>query len=321
MQSSKLRLSLVLMSTFGLILACADDASTAGGESSGLDDTSDGTAGQDGMDGMDSMEGMEGTADGDGNDEIGDGDGDSGDGDSGDGDSGDGDGDSGDGDSGDGDGDGDPLMPKLCDGKVYACGDTLDNDMDGSMDLDDPECTTPCDDDEGTFKTNLPGQNVDCKSDCYFDANSGSGDDSCEWDLKCDPKSPGAQIGCEYDPNFAMCELQTPDTCLDFCGPLVPNGCDCFGCCEIEGQYVYLGGAECSLETLDQCESCTFTADCINPCEPDTCELCFPGDPQQLPPECEEPNCPDGVTPCLAESDCGAEQFCQTGCCVEILPD
>src|SRR5690606_39346632 len=48
---------------------------------------------------------------------------------------------------------------KYCGTEVYACGDTLDNDMDGLIDLDDPECTTPCDDDEGTFKTSLPGQN------------------------------------------------------------------------------------------------------------------------------------------------------------------
>ena len=57
----------------------------------------------------------------------------------------------------------------LCGNKIYQCGDTIDNDDDGFIDLDDPECISPCDDDETTFKTELPGQNNDCKGDCYFD--------------------------------------------------------------------------------------------------------------------------------------------------------
>ncbi|WP_106391723.1 hypothetical protein [Enhygromyxa salina] len=207
-----------------------------------------------------------------------------------------------------------------CGNKVYECGDTIDNDMDGVIDLFDPECISPCDDDESTFETNLPGQNNDCKGDCYFDDNSGGGDDQCEWNLKCDPENPGAEIGCEYDPNFNMCGVELPQNCLDFCTPLVPNGCDCFGCCEIEGQFVYLDGAECSLENLDACQSCTFFENCNNPCEPELCELCFGQDPDDLPPECDEPGCPDGVTSCTDISDCEIGWFCQTGCCVPIEP-
>ena len=209
----------------------------------------------------------------------------------------------------------------LCGNKIYECGDTLDNDEDGLIDLADFECISPCDDDESTFKTNLPGQNNDCKGDCYFDDNSGSGDDKCEWNLQCDPENPGAEIGCEYDPNFNMCENMMPQDCLDFCTPLVPNGCDCFGCCEVDGQFVYLDGAQCSIDNLEGCQSCTFFEDCNNPCEPELCELCFGQDPSELPEECGgEPACPEGVTSCTDISDCELGEFCLTGCCVPVTP-
>ncbi|MFO7566982.1 MAG: hypothetical protein R6X02_30335 [Enhygromyxa sp.] len=153
----------------------------------------------------------------------------------------------------------------LCNGlKLYECGDTVDNDMDGLIDLDDPECISACDDDEEYFKTGLPGQNLDCKSDCYFDANSGNGDDGCMWNLKCDPENPSTKMGCQYSENAQMCEPEQPQGCLDLCVPLVPSGCDCFGCCLIEDQYIYLGGADCMLETLDECSSCTPNPTCHN---------------------------------------------------------
>jgi cysteine-rich repeat protein len=315
-----------LAASFAILLAlngCKDDTAVADGETNGT--------------------GSEDT----GVNTIGDGDGDPGDGD-GDATTGDGDGD---GDT-TGDGDGDPTGggecgngtvepgegcddgnlesgdgcssacgvegPIECGGQIYACGDEVDNDQDGKIDLQDPECISPCDDDETTFKTNLPGQNQDCKSDCYFDSNSGGGDDKCQWDLSCDPENPGAEIGCEYDPNNNMCETQMPPECLDFCVPLLPNGCDCFGCCEIDGQFVYLDGAECALDNIDSCQSCTFFENCNNPCEPELCELCFGQDPDDLPPECDEPGCGEGLDPCLLPEDCPESFYCQTGCCVPI---
>jgi cysteine-rich repeat protein len=209
----------------------------------------------------------------------------------------------------------------MCGNKIYACGDNVDNDDDGLVDLEDPECISPCDDDESSFLTDLPGQNNDCKQDCYFDANSGSGDDSCEWNLKCDPENPGANIGCAYDPDFAMCELDVMQQCLDFCVPLVPNGCDCFGCCEISGQFVYLDSTDgCSLDNLEACESCTFFENCNNPCEPENCELCFGQGPEDLPPECDMASCPEGVSSCESIDDCPVGQYCQTGCCIDIQP-
>ena len=34
------------------------------------------------------------------------------------------------------------------------------------------------------------------------------------------------------------------------------------------------------------------------------CELCFGQDPEDLPPECDEPECPDGIQSCFDETDC-----------------
>jgi cysteine-rich repeat protein len=210
-----------------------------------------------------------------------------------------------------------PPEALFCGNKLYECGDTLDNDNDGLIDLDDPECISPCDDNENSFQTDLPGQNNDCKQDCYFDDNSGSGDDQCEWNLQCDPENPGSQIMCPYDPDYQPCDLMMPQQCLDFCVPLVPNGCDCFGCCFIDGEYWYLDASEeCSLNNLEACEHCTFFEGCGNPCE--MCEVCFGQDPEDLPPECDMPVCPEGITPCFDESDCLVGEFCQTGCCQGI---
>src|SRR5204863_6684485 len=54
------------------------------------------------------------------------------------------------------------------------CSDGIDNDGDGKIDYNDPECVGPLDNDEGTYATGIPGDNVDaCKQDCFFDGNSG----------------------------------------------------------------------------------------------------------------------------------------------------
>lgn len=335
--------------------ADGDSADSGDGESG---DSGDGDSGDSGNGGSgdggsgDGGSGDGGSGDG-GSGDGGSGDGGSGGGDLGDGDSGDGDsgdGDSGDGDSGDGgvnsggvdggvddesegdeddnddeDDNGGPDIEEggaiWCGNKIYECGDTFDNDMDGLIDLDDYECTTPCDDNETYFKTDLPGQNEDCKGDCYFDGNSGSGDDQCEWNLQCDVENPGEQIGCEYDPSHLWCEEKpvTSDVCEAFCEPLVPNGCDCFGCCKIAGQYVYLDGAECALDSLENCESCTWAPECNNPCDGE-CEICAGESAADLPPHCTAPSCPNGVTSCTKQSDCAAGQFCSTGCCVDVIP-
>ena len=121
------------------------------------------------------------------------------------------------------------------------CSDGIDNDGDGKIDYDDPECVGPLDNDESSFATGIPGDNMDaCKQDCFFDGNSGAGDDDCNWQLKCDPQS--VEPKCPYDQQYATqhaneCSVSASQsqTCVDKCRKLVPNGCDCFGCCLIPG--------------------------------------------------------------------------------------
>lgn len=212
-----------------------------------------------------------------------------------------------------------------CGGKTYACGDGTDNDGDGFIDNADPECTGPCDDDEGTFQTGIPGDNMDCWQDCFFDGNSGHGDDGCRWNLKCDPLNPGANVGCEYT-GANSCDstpADTPEECINFCATLTPNGCDCFGCCTVDTpdgpRNIFLNsGPDCAIDNLDACLECTPNNDCGNPCEPEKCEVCFG---QDAPPEgCDDPECPEGVQSCEilpdGTSTCPEDEFCLTGCCV-----
>ncbi len=212
-----------------------------------------------------------------------------------------------------------PDTPLDCGGTVYSCTDGVDNDGDGLVDLDDPECTGPCDDDELTFQTGIPGDNMDCKQDCFFDGNSGQGDDGCDWNLRCDPENPGAQIGCEYTGGNSCNNVDPPsEECLMACQPLVPPGCDCFGCCTVNTDAgpvsIFLNsGPDCSLDNLEACGQCTPQDDvCGNTCDAEDCELCF-GE-TELPPGCEQQQCDVG-TVCQEHTDCGPSEFCFLGCC------
>ena len=220
-------------------------------------------------------------------------------------------------------GGGGACTPLDCGGAIYACGDCMDNDGDGKVDLADPECVSPCDDLEDTFATGLPGDNMDpCKQDCFFDGNSGGGKGDCAWDLKCDPMSPGGDK-CPYDENFNNCPDMQTQECVETCQ--VPNGCDCFGCCTIavDGMVydVYLGDADCSVDNIESCSQCTKNADCDDDCNPEMCEVCF-GETEP-PPGCEEAMC-DGGQSCtiddMGNSDCPEGYYCATGCCYMIQP-
>jgi len=235
---------------------------------------------------------------------------------------------SGSGTSDDSTGTNDPGNPLDCGGSIYACGNAMDDDGDGFIDLGDPECTGPCDDDESSFQTGLPGDNMDCKQDCFFDGNSGQGDDGCIWDLRCDPENPGEFINCEYT-GGNNCENQPPNQeqgCIEYCEPFVPPGCDCFGCCTVqtpEGPIdIFLNSdPDCSLDNLDACTTCTSQIDdCGVPCVPEDCQVCF-GETE--PPEgCGgEQMCPSGDT---CDSDmpdtCPPDYFCYLGCCYPPPP-
>jgi hypothetical protein len=231
------------------------------------------------------------------------------------------------------------CQPTSCQGHVYACGDCADNDGDGKIDMDDPDCLGPCHNAEDTFFGSIAGQNHQaCVSDCYFDQDSGFGNDGCLWSSKCDPRAPEG-AACPYDPKASLprqgdcaslATTQVPG-CATVCGPLTPNGCDCFGCCEVPGAAtpVFVGSVDplgnptCDLAHVGdpaRCRPCTQVEACRNPC--DACERCV--GKTELPPSCNPgstcpaPICPAGEHPCGASClpACPSGQACITGCCV-----
>jgi hypothetical protein len=160
------------------------------------------------------------------------------------------------------------------------CTDGLDNDGDGLIDAADPECTGPLDNDESSFATGIPGDNVDPKwQDCFFDGNSGGGDDGCRYSTDCLTGAiPQTDKNC-----------QTSQKCQDFCKRLVPNGCDCFGCCAItlpgggtKNTFISNGCSIANINDPVKCPPCVQSATCVNTC--DKCELCV--GKATLPPDC-----------------------------------
>lgn len=241
--------------------------------------------------------------------------------------------------------DGGSCVQVSCQSHVYMCADCIDNDGDGLIDSADPDCLGACQNNESGFAGNIPGQNnAPCKQDCYFDQDTGAGNDSCNWNHQCDPLEP--EQGCNY--NGAMVggqscpEPQSAACTSGLCPYLTPNGCDCFGCCELpsgSGRYVWLGsfdssGAKtCTLAAMNDdtmCKPCTPVPSCLNGCG--RCEICI-GKPEPDP-SCGttssdggtgggggdagvETQCPAGVQPCglPGQAACPTNHYCVTGCC------
>ena len=249
------------------------------------------------------------------------------------------------------------CFPASCQGVINACGNCLDDDGDGLIDSQDPDCLGACDNNEaGLYHEISGGDTPNCKLDCYYDKDQGSGNDGCSFDARCDPLSPD-EI-CPFEdppPRPARCGEAQSDACLDFCQPLTPNGCDCFGCCLIGGETLFVGSYDpatdthtCTLELalagdFEACHPCTQQTDCFNDCG--RCELCLGKGPEDLPADCfppppvdmglpvdmgplpdgstpvdmftPDPRCPDGRQPCGFPGDaiCPAGDFCLTGCC------
>jgi len=240
-----------------------------------------------------------------------------------------------------------------CNGKLLACGDCIDNDGDGRIDFRDPECLGPCDNTEGpVLAAGVGGETGGpCKNDCYFDFGNGSGVDDCTWDHRCDPLEVGPNYypegqSCSYEQSRVGgrdCPATQSTTCQNFCKPLTPNGCDCFGCCTFpqlpQGQYVWLqskdstGNFSCTLADVTnpaKCKPCTPVPSCFNDCG--RCELCI--GKTSLPPDCvasmpdggttgstdmaEQLRCDPGVQPCGLPTDpeCPSGSYCITGCCI-----
>lgn len=227
-----------------------------------------------------------------------------------------------------------------CRGKFYECGDCLDNDGDGAFDGADPACLGPCDDDELGLSTGLKvSGGAPCRQDCYFDGDAGVGNDMCSWSHSCDPLSvapdypPSGEMRCAYgsagssgsagDLDCQALSSSQPQACLDGCLPLVPNGCDCFGCCELpgrSGEYHFIGlgrgSLGCRLESLDDaasCPICTRVDSCFNPC--DRCEVCVGSQPD---PSCNVPSVCERGAACSPTAPCPSGEYCVTGCCARV---
>ncbi len=252
-----------------------------------------------------------------------------------------------------------PTEEAPCLNQVYECGDLEDNDGDGLIDYQDPDCLGPCDNTEDSYYPDLPGESgQNCDLDCFWDTGQGH-EEECYWDHHCDPYADtgnpavNPQDQCAWDsgtdgavndqtfpPSPYTCDQMygsQPQSCIDDCLPLAPNGCDCFGCCELpagSGSYVWLGSYDedtvgtCSLaDVLDatKCRPCTPVPGCNNPCE--HCELCL--GKTQLPPDCSPGTggsggggqiCGSDQQPCGLEHQdlCPSNYYCITGCCVPI---
>jgi len=227
------------------------------------------------------------------------------------------------------------AKPSPCTPGASQCSNCADDDGDNLVDGDDPECTGGLDDREDSFATDIPGDNSDpVKQDCFFDGNSGSGDDRCELHTCCSldvPCPPAIDSG--FDPE-ADCAAQSSQ-CADNCAPLAPPGCDCFGCCTIcdpsepgDCRDIFIHPAvspDCVLASLadpDVCLSCRKSAECSGgACDPERCILCPGQDEDDLPDHCRENNCPQGQTRCDTGQDCAADQYCSHSCCIDITVD
>ncbi len=214
----------------------------------------------------------------------------------------------------------------LCSGKACACDNGVDDDEDQLVDGLDPECTGAFDDDEASFATGIPGGNKGACHDCFFDNNSGHADDGCQYHPDCllgktpDKASESACFACDVS---AQCQ----ETCL----ARTPNGCDCFGCCEVtrtDGTRVTVMLEEaCSMDKIDDetaCPRCLQSPDCHNPCGP--CELCPGKRPQDLADSCgsgdeQRPGytCDLGEQVCGESLPCPREYYCHLGCCLSAI--
>jgi len=214
----------------------------------------------------------------------------------------------------------------MCGSSLCACNNGVDDDADGKSDGFDEECTGALDNDEGSFSTGIPGDNSDPKwQDCFFDGNSGAGDDHCRYHADClTGDKPASDPDCAVSPE-----------CHDFCAARTPNGCDCFGCCTVQLEdsssvSVFISES-CTLEDVGdpaRCSRCTPSTACGNTCG--ECELCPGKSIEDLPASCSETpsgggeappaySCDAGQVVCGATGDCPGGQYCSLGCCLAFV--
>lgn len=215
------------------------------------------------------------------------------------------------------------------------CNNCLDDDGDGLIDGMDPECISAADQREDSFATGIPGDNMDAvQQDCFFDGDSGQGNDGCNIHVCClldvngTGDCPSHLQPDRYDPD----DCTPSQRCIDNCGAITPPGCDCFGCCTIcadgECHDVLINtnddlAPECDEDVLGdptKCLPCSKLDACDTGCDPASCILC-PGQTQDdLPASCNDQNeCPDGLTSCSSNDECTDTQFCASGCCIDQI--
>jgi hypothetical protein len=237
---------------------------------------------------------------------------------------GDDDDDGGDIDAGPGDG-ADARIGGDCTASGAQCNNCMDDDADGLVDGFDPECSGPLDNNEGSFATGIPGDNIDeTTQDCFFDGNSGG---ACQVDTCCLYPEGGCPI--DDPPNDCAFDAGCISECID----LVPPGCDCFGCCTVcvdSGCYDVLlnpgVNPDCTQENVDDpvaCPVCQKFEDCsADECDadPTDCVLCPGETAEDLPDSCNEVNeCPGGETVCPTGTECADNEYCSSGCCVSAI--
>ena len=222
------------------------------------------------------------------------------------------------------------------------CSDGIDNDGDGKIDYGDPECVGPLDNDEGTFATGIPGDNIDaCKQDCFFDGNSGMGDDGCDWQLKCDPMTNNAS--CPYDAAYAQshmteCSLSASQS-RQVHRQLPQAGAErlrllrlLHGSRRARRRFAWRRPAPPPTSTTrPSARACTQVTQCMVPCG--RCEVCV-GKPT-IPADCYpyDGGVPDGGTPYTCPAGymacgqygidpalCPEGTGCVTGCCRPLVP-
>jgi len=175
----------------------------------------------------------------------------------------------------------------LCGDSLCACADGIDNDSDGHIDLEDSDCSSPYQNDEQPYASHWGDHRYDDCQGCFFSTLPGSAEDGCRVPFSCVTSgvASGAGGSCSH--------CTASQDCQNFCLPLVPNGCDCFGCCAVHvapGQVqLVLVDTDCDPNgDLRACKTCVLSTTCVNPCE--GCEVCPGQDAADLPSRCSQPD-------------------------------
>lgn len=210
-----------------------------------------------------------------------------------------------------------PPFNGTCDPQsTIQCANCIDDDMDGKIDGFDVECSGPLDDDEGSFGTGIPGDNVDAVAqDCFFDGNSGAGNDGCNIHVCC-ILGATTVAECPIGKNrFKPADCPPPigtkplsPQCIANCGAVTPPNCDCFGCCTV-----------CDPNNPSTCYDIatnpTTSPECTeaNLADPTKCLRCTKST------ACNGGGSCDGQTCTELDPTCPDSTYCSQGCCIGVI--